>query len=268
MDILPCLLFLIVGVSIGATCAWLVGRDRTARAIDSALAASAAERMRIETLLEAEQKRAAALSSELAERGARIALLQQEREQEIARRSAAEEHVKRIPEFEAMVSDLNARLETAYAKLLALETSNVQLSTSLDKEREAAGEKLRLLDEARGQLSDAFSALCSDALRSNNQSFLDERIAVMGEHLAKLGKSLGGAVDAYNRTVGSVESRVLVSAREFKKLSVTSARVAELEGLLPVDHSPRALSAPELTLAPAPIVADELASLEMAARQN
>lgn len=99
--------------------------------------------------------------------------MQQGREQEIARRSAAEEHVKRIPEFEAMVSDLNARLEAAYAKLVALETSNAQLSTSLDKEREAAGEKLRLLEEARAQLSDAFSALCSDALRSNNRSFLE-----------------------------------------------------------------------------------------------
>jgi hypothetical protein len=38
MDILPCLLFLIVGVSIGAACAWLVGRARAASAVDNSLA--------------------------------------------------------------------------------------------------------------------------------------------------------------------------------------------------------------------------------------
>jgi len=51
-----------------------------------------------------------------------------------------------------------------------------RLETMLEKEREAAGEKLRLLEHAQEELSDAFKALSSEALRSNNASFL---------HLAK-----------------------------------------------------------------------------------
>jgi len=51
-----------------------------------------------------------------------------------------------------------------------------RLETMLEKEREAAGEKLRLLERAQVELSDAFKALSSEALRSNNASFL---------HLAK-----------------------------------------------------------------------------------
>ena len=48
---------------------------------------------------------------------------------------------------------------------------------------------------------------------------------------------------AYNRAVGSLESRVLVSARKLNELGVTDA---ELEAPKPVEETVRALSAPDL----------------------
>jgi DNA recombination protein RmuC len=54
------------------------------------------------------------------------------------------------------------------------------------------------------------------------------RLAGMGEHMAKVGTSLGSAVTAYNRAVGSLESRVLVSARRFAELGFTADEIAEL----------------------------------------
>lgn len=47
------------------------------------------------------------------------------------------------------------------------------------------------------------------------------RLGTMGEHLAKLGGSLGGAVTAYNKAIGSLEARVLVSARKLAELGVS-----------------------------------------------
>ena len=72
---------------------------------------------------------------------------------------------------------------------------------------------------------------------------LYERLAIMGGHLDRLGRSLNGAVGAYNRAVGSLENRVLVSARRFNDLGVGAH---ELEAPAPVVDITRPMSAAEL----------------------
>ena len=72
------------------------------------------------------------------------------------------------------------------------------------------------------------------------------RLCTMGEHIGKLGKSLGKSVESYNQAVASLETRVMVKARMFKELEVGSPD-ADLEALEPVDHVPRQLQAPEMT---------------------
>jgi DNA recombination protein RmuC len=75
---------------------------------------------------------------------------------------------------------------------------------------------------------------------------LYERLSKMGDHIGRLGKSLGNSVEYYNKAVASLESRVMVKARQFKALEAGSPDV-EIEGLEPVDIVPRHLQAPELT---------------------
>ena len=72
---------------------------------------------------------------------------------------------------------------------------------------------------------------------------LYDRVRRMGDHFEDLAKGLARAVDAYNRTVGTLESRVLVTARRFKDLGVAAHET--IPELSPVDHTPRALQAPE-----------------------
>ena len=54
---------------------------------------------------------------------------------------------------------------------------------------------------------------------------LYRRLSSMGAHLDKLGRSLGAAVESFNSTVGSMEGRVLVTARRLAELSVVDSRV-------------------------------------------
>ncbi|HEY0640787.1 MAG TPA: DNA recombination protein RmuC [Pseudonocardiaceae bacterium] len=86
---------------------------------------------------------------------------------------------------------------------------------------------------------------------------LHERLATMGEHLSKLGRQLNGSVDAYNRTVGALESRVLVTARKFRDLRLTDEDLQPPDQL---DRTPRVLQAPEFE-SPDIVDPDDLASL-------
>ncbi|HEU5201404.1 MAG TPA: DNA recombination protein RmuC [Nitrospira sp.] len=62
---------------------------------------------------------------------------------------------------------------------------------------------------------------------------LYERMAILAEHLNDVGLSLGKSVLAYNKAVGSLETRILPAARRFKELGVSSEK--EIPSLDPVE---------------------------------
>ena len=72
---------------------------------------------------------------------------------------------------------------------------------------------------------------------------LYKRLATMGGHVTRLGKSLDGAVKAYNETVGSLERQVLVQARRFERHGITGVEPPELQ---PIERQARAVAAAEL----------------------
>src|SRR5579871_3735366 len=69
---------------------------------------------------------------------------------------------------------------------------------------------------------------------------LHERLRHMAAHIAAVGSGLDKAVECYNKAVGSLESRVLVSARKFSELGAPVAE--EIPELEPIETTARALS--------------------------
>lgn len=69
---------------------------------------------------------------------------------------------------------------------------------------------------------------------------LYERLRALGGHFEKVGKGLDSAVENYNKAVGSLESRVMVSARKFAELGAPVA--AEIAELNPVETTTRNLT--------------------------
>jgi len=74
---------------------------------------------------------------------------------------------------------------------------------------------------------------------------LYERLSTMACHFQQLGKSLTGAIGHYNKTVGALETRVLVTGRKLEGHGIP----AELPELSALDVQPRPLTAPELAAA-------------------
>lgn len=71
---------------------------------------------------------------------------------------------------------------------------------------------------------------------------LYDRIGTLAEHLSRIGAGLNNAVGAYNKAVGSLETRILPAARKFKELGAAPGE--EIPALEPVEHAPRELNAP------------------------
>jgi DNA recombination protein RmuC len=69
---------------------------------------------------------------------------------------------------------------------------------------------------------------------------LYKRIADLGGHWVDIGRNLARTVDAFNSAVGSLESRVLVSARRFRELGA-AASTADIAVVEPVEKAPRTL---------------------------
>ncbi|GAB2533791.1 DNA recombination protein RmuC [Brachybacterium huguangmaarense] len=77
----------------------------------------------------------------------------------------------------------------------------------------------------------------TDALNRDARTVLDagrelhHRLGTMTAHLAKVGRSLDASVGSYNDAVGSLQSRVLVTARRFEEMSLVATPIEEPEQL-------------------------------------
>ena len=88
---------------------------------------------------------------------------------------------------------------------------------------------------AYGWRQERMTAHAEEAGRLGKELY--ERMAVLAEHMNDVGQALGKSVSAYNRAVGSLETRILPAARHFKELGVSSDR--DIPVLGPTEVVPR-----------------------------
>jgi len=126
--------------------------------------------------------------------------------------AAAREQAGRVPELMAECERLRREGQELATRLAALEAQATE-------ERKGAAEKLALIDDARSRLADAFHALSAEALRKNNQSFLD----LAKETLGTFQETAKGDLEKRQQAI----SEVVTPVRE--SLAKVDAQINELE---------------------------------------
>lgn len=96
---------------------------------------------------------------------------------------------------------------------------------------------------AYGWKQDTFSKHAEEISLLGHELY--KRLGDMNRHLGLVGKSLNHAVEEFNRTVGSFERRVLVTARKFKQYGAASGEV-ELEPVEFIEKIPRQVADPTI----------------------
>lgn len=162
-------LFLIIGILAGGTIIWLYLGNRAERQRAGLAAEAAALNERLMGKEQRLEEFRNGLDRAVADNNGLRTELMTERE----RRSAAEEKCTRIGKLETLLNAREERLRRLNEENADLQAKLAGLTARLHEERKAAEEKLAVLDVAQAKLSDAFRALSAEALKSNNQSFLD-----------------------------------------------------------------------------------------------
>ncbi len=165
-------LYLLVGALVGGVGAWLLFRSRADLAYQKGRAELEAHAAALNERLQSREQQITELKISLDKATGENSALRLELKSEGERRAAAEEKNRRIVELEAALRGRENQLSSLYDQNTVLKEKASELSTQIQEERKATEEKLSILDAAHEKLSNAFKALSSEALASNNQSFL------------------------------------------------------------------------------------------------
>lgn len=222
------LIITMAALLVGGTLGWIFKSAR-----------SKAEVVALQTSLEAvERAYADCLTALEQEKRARATLAEHHRE-ESNRRAAADERAARVPELSAELTNMAERLSQRDQQMATLQTQLVE-------ERKALQNQRITLEQAQAALANSFKALSAEALRSNNQAFLD----LAKTTLEKFQEGARGDLDARHKAVDELvrplkDSLAKVDGKlgdiERQRLESYSALNQQLKGLvethLPMLHN-------------------------------
>jgi len=135
-----------------------------------------------------------------------------------------------------------ADLETARARLLEIENRKSRIENELAGERAAAAEKIAALTDAHERVTREFKALSADALRSNNQSFLELARETFGklhqqsaDDLGKRQQAIDSLVKPLKESLEKVDAKI--GALENARKEAYGSLTEQLKGLATTNAS-------------------------------
>jgi DNA recombination protein RmuC len=150
--------------------------------------------------------------------------------------TVAKEKNRRISELELALKSKDDDLFKTQQNITVLKEKIAQVTTLLEKERNENKEKLILLEEAKETLSSAFKALSADALRVNNQTFLELAATALEKYQENAKTDLETRQKAVNDIVKPVQDSlekvdVRINELEKARLEAYTSLTRQVEAL-------------------------------------
>ncbi len=172
MNIMAVVSILLFGILMGSAAGWFLQRVKIQASYDRGKLEGESERLVLRERLANLENQTQEARDSIGNLTTENSRLNQEFTSLSSNCAALTEKNSRIPELEKALKGRDGLVDQLSGEITRLKESLAETETRLEEERKSAQEKLALLDEAQEKLSDAFKALSSDALKSNNQSFL------------------------------------------------------------------------------------------------
>ena len=172
-----------------------------------------------------------------------VAMLRVQLGQDAASGAArADEASRRAAELHTQLASRELALARLQGELAAAREEGVRIQAELDAERKASESKLELLRDAEVKLRDTFTALSSEALRHNNQSFIELARASLAEFqqsartdLDVRQKSIEELVQPIKESLSKVDGTLQLV--EQNRVGTQSAVTEQLRSLLQAQQS-------------------------------
>jgi DNA recombination protein RmuC len=154
----------------------------------------------------------------------------------IEARAALQGQVDGIPRLEYAIRDVNRRLEETQAANMDLTKANTKLATQLEEALARLTDQATLLNTAEAKFREAFDALASEALKSNNKAFLelaknslDNLHEKAGQDLQTRQQAIGALLDPVRQTLEKLDTTV--HAIELERVGAYSGLKTQVEAL-------------------------------------
>lgn len=141
----------------------------------------------------------------------------------------AQDRQERLTREEAAHQSLAEKYERTTQEKLTLEKQIVERDTILLKERESYEERLKLIEKAEEKLKDTFQSLSSEALKSNNSSFLELANATFD----KLRESAKGDLKQKEEAISGLVNPIREGLKQFdsRMQEMEKGRVAQISSV-------------------------------------
>lgn len=209
------IVFLLIGLVVGAVAAFAVLKARGEAAFQQGKAEAGIETASLQGKLQGVEQRLAEAQAQARRVEEQAAALQKQLTAESSLRAAAEEKAARIPALEAERAEVVARVAALQKDVANFQAENAKLQTTLDEERKQSGEKLAVLNEAREALTHQFKTIAGEILDDKSKKFteqnklnLDGLLKPLGEKIKEFEKKVEDTYDKESKQRFALEGEI------------------------------------------------------------